>query len=171
MKKWLVLLLVLFMSVSGFAYNENNSIYIGFETGTYKYEEPHMEHSMSIKGHKVGASLEWIGKKILETSGLKDSGDNSFATFELRYITGDLNYKGYLQHMEEDPTHTYPYIITYVPFQMNNVPDWYIEGRITLGQTYNFMDIGEFWPYIGFGYRRLENNNEKVDPELGYKMI
>ncbi|MBO7605100.1 MAG: hypothetical protein J6S61_01355 [Elusimicrobiaceae bacterium] len=156
------------MSVSGFAYDENNNVYIGFETGSYKYEEPHMEYPISFKGHKVGASFEWVGRRILEVTGLKDSGDNSFATFEARYMTGDVKYKGYLQEIEMigGAIHT-----NYTPIQMNDVPDYYIEGRVTLGQTYNFKDVCEIWPYIGFGYRRLSNKTEKVDAENGYKRV
>ncbi len=169
MKKLCAVFLLVFLSLGVFAYDDNNSIYVGFETESYKYEEPHMDHTMSLKGRKIGASLEWIGKRFLESAGLMDEGDRTFATFEARFMTGDTQYNGYLQSIGPDPSGVQPYIVTYTPFQVNNVPDWYLEGRITLGQTYNFMDVGEIWPYIGFGYRRLVNNMEKEDPNAGYK--
>ncbi len=168
MKKWLVVLFGMFMSVCAFAYDDNNTVYIGFETGSYKYEEPHMEQTMSLKGRKVCASFEWVGRKILEWTGLSDSSDNSFATFEARYMTGDTDYKGYLQRLEVVGGEMH---INYIPFQMNNVPDYYVEGRITVGQSYNFMDVGEIWPYVGFGYRRLSNDTSKIDSATGYKRV
>lgn len=171
MKRFSLFFTMLLLSLSSFAYNDNNSIYIGFETESYSYKEPHMDHSMSLKGHKVGASIEWIGKRFLESAGLMDEGDRTFATFEARFMTGDTQYNGYLQSIGPDPSGVQPYIVTYTPFQVNNVPDWYLEGRVTLGRAYDFMDIGEIWPYIGFGYRRLVNNMEKVDPDSGYKRI
>ncbi|MBO4707421.1 MAG: hypothetical protein J5594_02540 [Elusimicrobiaceae bacterium] len=166
MKKLFVLVLMLFVSVGVFADTKNNSLYIGVEAGSYKYEEPHMDYPISDKGDKIGVSLEWVGRSILEASGLVDSEDNSFATFEARYVTGKTDYKGYVAYFNPEGG-----IDHADPVEVKGVEDWYLEGRITVGQVYNFMDIGEFWPYIGFGYRRLVNNTEKNDSEAGYKRI
>ena len=156
MKKLSVFLLLCFVSLSVFAYSENNKVYFGIEGGTYSYREPHMDLPISLKGNKIGASIEWVGRHILESNGWSDSQDKSFATFELRYMTGKVDYNGYLWSGE--------------PHKSKGEEDWYIESRMTLGQTYQFMDVGEIWPYFGFGFRYLVNNGEKVDPSA-YKRI
>lgn len=145
MKKLFLLIALLGISLSAFAL-ETNKVYLALETGTYSYREPHAVMHLSAK--KVGASFEWVGRSFLSTSGLKYSDDNSIATFELRYINGKTDYDGFTWGG--------------TPIQDNGETDYYVEGRITIGQTYNLSNTLEFWPYMGFGYRRLVNDGTNV---------
>lgn len=156
MKKLFLFVLMMSVSLGVFAYNENNKVYLGIESGTYKYREPHLDYPISDKGDKLGVSVEWVGRHILAASGLSDESDKSFATFELRYITGKVDYTGFLM----DGT----------PHVTKGEKDWYIEGRITLGEVYDLGGNFEIWPYLGFGYRYLVNDGSKVDP-AAYKRI
>jgi len=167
MKKLLAFALMLFVPVSMFAFDDDdgnesksvkkrNNIYVAFETGTYKYREPHMEYPIQDKGHKNGISVEYIGRGIMDLGGFSDKPDNSFATLEARYMTGKVDYTGYLM----DGT----------PHSAKGEKDYYFEGRLTFGKTYALMDAWELWPYLGFGWRRLVNNGENVDPSA-YKRI
>jgi len=157
MKKLFLLIAVLCISVSAFA-SEANRIYLAFEGGNYSYREPHMDTPIHIYGHKIGASLEWVGRSILSATGLKEADDNSFATFELRYMNGKTNYDGFLS---TTPPTTH---------ETTGEIDWYAEGRITFGQTYDIGHQFELWPYMGFGYRYLVNDGTNVD-DASYKRV
>jgi len=158
MKKLSVFLFLCFVSLSVFAYNENNKVYFGIEGGTYSYREPHMEYPIHLSTNKkIGASIEWTSRNILSLSSFDDEDDKSFTNFELRYITGKTDYDGFL--MDGTPHYT------------KGEKDWYWEGRITLGRTYALGDdFLELWPYLGFGYRYLVNDGSKVD-STSYKRI
>lgn len=155
MKKLFLLIAVLCISVSAFA-SEANRIYLGFEGETYSYREPYMDGPMHLTARKIGASFEWVGRSILAATGLKESDDNSFATFEVRYLNGKTDYDGFTWGG--------------TPVTSNGWKDWYAEGRITLGQTYDVGNQFEFWPYMGFGYRYLLNDGSSVDTG-SYKRI
>ncbi len=155
MKKLFLIMSMLCISLSVFA-SDANRIYIGFEGGTYTYREPHMEYPIHDYGNKIGASLEWVGRSILEQSGLVEEGDNSFATFEFRYITGKVDYDGFLMNG--------------TPYKVDGEDDYYFEGRITFGATYNLGANFELWPYLGFGYRYLVNDGTNVS-DAAYRRI
>lgn len=157
MKKLFLAVSMLCISLSAFAYNDANRIYLGVEGGTYVYREPHMEYPIKISGNKIGASLEWVGRSILAQSGLKEDDDNSFATFEFRYITGKTDYDGFLM----DGT----------PAKSSGEQDYYWEARLTFGGTYDLGGQFELWPYLGLGYRYLVNDGTNVDPEHSYRRV
>ena len=92
MKKILLSVFIICLSLSAFASEKKNTVYLGVEGGTYSYREPDVP--MQISANKIGASLEWVGRGILEQSGLTDEEDKSFATFELRYVNGKSDYDG-----------------------------------------------------------------------------
>ena len=92
----------------------------------------------------------------MSQTGLKETDDNSIATFELRYLSGKVDYDGFL--------------LDGTPHKNSGEKDWYIEGRITFGQTYDLGEKFELWPYMGFGYRYLVNDGTVVD-DASYKRI
>ena len=155
MKKLFLIISMLCISLSVFA-SDANRIYIGIEGGTYSYREPHMDYPIQDSGNKIGASLEWVGRSILEQTGLMEEDDKSFATFEFRYITGKVDYDGFLM----DGT----------PYKVDGEDDYYFEGRITFGETYNLGKNFELWPYLGFGYRYLVNDGTNVS-DAAYRRI
>ena len=157
MKKLFFAVLVLFVSLSAFA-SDTNKLYFGIEGGTYSYREPHMDTPIHDYGNKIGASFEWVGRSILSQSGLMEEEDNSFATFELRYLNGKVDYDGFLS--TTPPT----------PYKTSGEIDWYIEGRITFGETYDLGRQFELWPYLGFGYRYLVNDGTNVSSSA-YKRV
>ena len=157
MKKIIFALFALVLCVSAFAQDKKNTFYLGFESGYYSYREPHMEYPISIKSTKMGASFEWIGRSIL--SGDLTPEDPSFATLELRYVTGDAKYDGWLMNNITEEV---------IPVTSDGEEDHYFEGRLTLGRTYDLSDTWTLWPYFGLGYRRLYNNTYT---EGGYRRI
>ena len=155
MKKLFLAVLMLSVAASAFA-SEANRIYLGIEAGDYSYREPHMQYPIHDYGTKIGASLEWVGRSILAQSGLVEEGDNSFATFEFRYITGKVDYDGYL--------------MSGTPYKVDGEDDYYFEGRLTFGATYDIGNKFELWPYLGFGYRYLVNDGTNVS-DAAYRRI
>lgn len=162
MKKLFLLVSMLCISLSAFAYNDANRIYLGIEGGTYSYREPHMDGPIHISGNKIGATFEWVGKSILAQSGLVEEDDNSFATFDFRYITGKTDYDGWLQD-------SYGHIVS--SHSASGEQDYYWEARLTFGASYDLGGQFELWPYLGLGYRYLVNDGTNVDPEYSYRRI
>ena len=157
MKKIIFSLFVLCLCVSVFAQEKKNTYYLAFEGGSYSYREPHMEYPISDKGNKIGGSFEWVGRSVL--SGDINPEDPSFATLELRYMTGDVKYTGWISNMITGDV---------TPVSQEGGEDYYIEARLTLGRTYDLTDTWTLWPYLGIAYRRLYNN---FNEEGFYKRI
>ena len=157
MKKLIFTLFALILCVSVFAQEKKNTFYLAFEGGTYSYREPHMQYPISVKGDKMGASFEWIGRSVLSNDITPE--DPSFATFEVRYMTGDAKYEGWLMN---------PITEEVTPTSSDGEEDHYFEARITLGKTYDLNDTFTLWPFLGIAYRRLYNNSYI---EGGYKRI
>lgn len=146
MKKWMAVLSVVFLTSPLFALQDGNGkLEIAYETEGYVYREPHMDYPIKISGRKQGASLTYTRNNLLSAVGMGE--DGSFGTLELRYLTGDVDYNGFLW----DGT----------PATSNNEHDYYYEGRLFVGKH---MAMGEYFtlsPYFGLGYRYLCNHAEK----------
>lgn len=139
MKK-LILLLVMFTSLPLFA---QKTLELAYEASDYTYREPAMKYPISLKGRLQGGSLRY------ETR-MRDS--SMFAALEARFMGGSTDYDGYLM----DGTKYYMY----------DLGDYYYEGRLRIGQVYDFTEEMQLWLGSGIGYRYLKDHADK-DPS-GY---
>lgn len=105
-----------------------DGIEIGLQNYWYKYEEKvDGEFFMSNTGNKYGASL----------SGTKNIGNNYYVIGDIRYATGDVEYKS--------------------ASGTGDVSDDVAEGRLIIGNE-TIIDSYLLSSYIGIGYRRLDND-------------
>lgn len=106
-----------------------DSIEIGLQNYWYKYEEKKVdgEFFMSNTGNKYGISL----------SGTKNIGNNYYVIGDIRYATGDVEYKS--------------------ASGTGDVSDDVAEGRLIIGNE-AIIENYLLSSYIGIGYRRLDND-------------
>ena len=88
---------------------------------------------------------------------LGNTTDNSFSVLEARFLTGDVNYDGYLVEGE-----------TATPSTAKGLADWYVEGRLVTGSNYYLGENFAVSPYLGVGYRFLSNHADEMQPG-GYR--
>lgn len=137
---WFALLIV---SVPTFAQNKFNNLEVAYEVSNYKYAEPGL---MNLKAKpKQGFNVVYTRRSALSTQFTES--DHSFAMFEFRYMTGDVDYNGGTWGG--------------TPLKLSNLTDYYFELAGRFGSVYQVTDQIELWPYLGLGWRRLRNHLEE----------
>ncbi len=157
MKKSLFVLFAVLLSVPAFASEEAKRHWfeVSYENADYTYREPHMANTMSLKGRLQGVNAKYTYQGVLSDV-LKDA-DSSFLTLDFRYMGGSVDYDGYMQSGAGDA----------YPISHSDIGDYYLEGRLLLGQVFEATDSLSFWPYFGLGYRFLKDHLDKF--EGGYQ--
>lgn len=149
MRKLVVIFLFSLCALPSFCEDKKHNLEVAFETQGYKYREPHMQYPISLSGSMIGVSGAYTQRGLLE-EWLQD--DSVFFSLEARYMAGRVDYEGYFW----DGT----------PTKSNDIGDYYIEGRLLLGQAYRWGDYWRLEPYLGIGYRRLRDHSN--NGEGGY---
>lgn len=129
-----------------------NIFEVSYETSSYTYKEPHMDHPISLKSNKQGFSA------IYKRYGIWDSKtpDATYGLLEIRYMTGDNTYKGWLGGGG-----------IYTPFEASDIRDYYYEGALKVGTLIYQKDKLDIDGYLGIGYRFLKDHLESIG-EGGY---
>lgn len=161
MKKFLLTALAVFVLLPAYAQEKKHTFNIAFETESYNYREPKMDHAVRWDGTMSGVSLEYVGRSVFTALNEIDPGDPSFLSMELRYMQGSVDYEGWVSTSGPNPVYT--------KSNINDIDDYYMEGRLLAGAVYQIPNSGvEFRPYFGFGIRYLVDKlNEKS--ESGYR--
>ena len=101
---------------------------IGLTMGTYSYKEPGL---MSLQGFKAGVNLR---------STLANPQRRTFIISEVRLAGGTVDY-------QSNGTGS-----------SSGEPDWYVEGRVLLGNNWSRNGLSNLSSYVGLGYRYLKND-------------
>lgn len=160
MKKFLLLALALCVVIPAYAQDKKNNYSIAYETSSYGYKEPLDLHHMELKGRMSGVVFDYIGRSAF-TAKEVDANDPSFLALQLRYMQGDTNYDGWLVSGAIPPVYTKHYC--------PDIPNYYVEGRLTAGGIYELGSVVEFWPYLGIGARYLVNKLNDDPANTGYR--
>lgn len=144
MKKLLALFLLILLTMPAMAQLKKHNLEIGYEVAGYKYKEPGL---MSLKSnHKQGVSAQYTF--------LSAPGENGFLFgAEFRYLQGNVDYDG--GTWDGDPLY------------FEDLKDYYMDGAIRVGRTYNLGERTNLLSYTGLGLRRLRNHLEQSG-EGGY---
>jgi len=144
MKRWLLVLSIVFLAGPLFAFRDGKGKFeLAYEIMGYTYREPHIETPIRLKAHaKHGASLKYTAWGA--GYGISDT----FSAIELRYITGKTDYNGYLWNG--------------TPSKEEDLTDWYAEGRLLVGQHWYWGNRWMLSPYLGIGYRFLSNHADEM---------
>ena len=108
---------------------------LGVEISSFKYEEPGI---MSDEGILFGIAGSYFNH---------EGSTNMFGGVEGRLAWGLVDYDGRLS----DDT----------PYKMNDINDYIFEGRILGGYDYVLVKDTVMSPYVGLGYRYLNDNSQK----------
>lgn len=128
-----------------------SNLEVAYETSSYSYREPHLDHPISLKSNKNGFSLAYRRDNIYS------SFTPNFALLEFRYMTGDNTYNGWLQEG----------FGVYTPFSSSGIEDSYLEGALKIGRTFIISNNFETQAIFGFGLRHLRDNLQNIG-EGGY---
>lgn len=155
MKKYMLALLCAAAAWPAFAFDKDKraSFEIAYERSDYTYKEPHMDAPIRIKGPLNGVSAKYTYRGVL--SDVLNGNDGSFVALDFRYMGGSTDYDGWLQ--TTPPT----------PYTIDDIGDYYLEGRVLMGEAFYLSDSFSLWPYMGIGYRFLKNHANKK--EGGYR--
>lgn len=135
--------------------NKKHNFAVAYETSTYSYREPYLEFPPHWDGSMQGVSAKYTGKSMLSEGAEINPADNSFFSFELRYMQGKVDYDGYLQNGTVS--------------KANDISDYYIEGALNAGIIYDLGQSGfSIWPYLGLGVRYLVDKLDESGPS-GYR--
>ncbi len=159
MKKFLLLALAVCAVLPAYAQDKKNNYSIAYETSSYGYKEPLGLHHMELKGRMSGVVFDYIGRSAFTTKEV-DANDPSFLALQLRYMQGDTNYDGWLVYTPGP---------TYVQHYCPDIPNYYLEGRLTAGGVYEVGSAVEFWPYLGIAGRYLVNKLNEDPANTGYR--
>lgn len=134
---------------------------IGLQFSRYEYQEtvPGNDNFMNLKGPNFG----------LVMNGTKAYASGLFWGAEVRGVYGMMDYSGGNVDLSTGDV---------TPTTKSNEDNWILEPRLFVGQDYVFNDA--FWghanfalsPYIGFGYRYLNNDGRGTDSsgvDAGYR--
>lgn len=124
-----------------------NIFEVAYETSSYTYKEPHMDHPISLKSTKQGFSAVYKRYGILDSQ----IPDATYGLLEIRYMTGDNTYKGWLGGGG-----------IYTPFEASDVRDYYYEGALKVGTLIYQKDNLKMEAGLGLGYRFLKDHLESI---------
>lgn len=125
---------------------KKHNLEVAYEISDYGYREPHMEYPIHITAKKQGVSLVYTRISV-RSEDVTDE-DPTFATLELRYMTGKADYDGFWSDGTE--------------LQMYDEKDYYMEAALKIGRYYTLTDFMKLWPYLGIGWRSLRNGEDGV---------
>lgn len=132
-KPWLILAL---MGASTMAQSSNlvtqPGMQLGLSVSQYKYSEPGY---MNLKASKIGVD---VSKTHVMTSAWPHTSESWFMTGEFRLATGSAEYNG-------------------ASGTASGLRDWYWETRALIGTDFA-MNGYVLSPYVGLGYRHLNND-------------
>lgn len=144
MKKIVASLVALLVCLPVFAELKQHNLEIAYEHSDYGYREPHMEYPIRDHGRKQGASLVYTRNSVVSQDVTDD--DPSFASLELRYMDGKVDYDGYWSGGTE--------------LKMYDLKDYYVEAALKIGRYYKWGEPVSIWPYLGIAYRSLRNSED-----------
>ena len=121
MKKTLWIFLGLALCMPAHALDKRHTFEVAAETSVYKYQEPHLTHPMKLTGAKYGVSAVYTRNSLL--SAQVNEQDRSFASLELRYLAGDVDYDGWKGD----------FLGNGETFSANNLHDYYMEASLKTG--------------------------------------
>ena len=124
-----------------------NSFEIDYEVSSYTYKEPHMAYPISLKGTKQGFSAVYKRYNLWQT----EIPNSNFILLEMRYMTGDNTYNGWLSSGG-----------IYVPTEANNIADYYWEGALKAGRLIYSKENFNIEGSLGIGYRNLRDHLEDM---------
>lgn len=128
---------------------ERNSLEVAFETSNYRYREPHMKGPIKDSGHLQGVSMNFTHRSLMS----EILGDNdNFVSLELIYMSGKVDYDGYLQDTAGNIVGT---------ASSEGIHDWYVDGRLLFGQHFKLSDKLALDPFMGLAYRFLRDEGQK----------
>lgn len=150
----IISLFCLYISVSS-AYAAEHKFDISFDMASYRYEEPSMP--MKLEGFMYGVTGEYQLKHPFKSATFNDL---SFFALQLTYMQGKNDYTGFIQDTSGN---------NIGDLKVDNIEDYYVEGRLLGGIAYQFSPTVGFRTYTGFAMRWLVNRfNEKSD-DYGYR--
>lgn len=126
-----------------------NSFEIDYEVSSYTYKEPHMDYPISLKGTKQGFSAAYKKYNLWQT----EIPNSNFILLEMRYMTGDNTYNGWLSSGG-----------IYVPTEASNIKDYYWEGALKAGRLIYSKENFNIEGSLGIGYRNLRDHLEDMGP-------
>lgn len=150
MKKILIAVLAAVLAAPLFAFEQDKRSWfeIGYEMSDYTYREPHMDTPISIKGRMQGFNAKYTYLGFMAD---KSGSEDTFLTVDFRYMAGSTDYDGWLQ--STPPT----------PHTVEDIGDYYWEGRVLFGQAFYATDSLSLLPYFGLGYRFLRDHSGKSE--------
>jgi len=122
---------------------------VGSEISHITYKEPGL---MKTKGIMQGINFAYAFH-----GQLPPSAKNGMLKIEGRYSRGKVDYDGSLTDGK-----------TVIPFSIDDIPDYIFEVRGLFGNDFFVSEIISFTPYLGIGYRYLNDNAHKKS-EYGYE--
>jgi len=161
MKKFLLFILAVLAVLPVYAQEQKSVYSLSYENSTYIYKEPYIDYRDSQRGRMQGVVLDYLTRSAFTDDKDIDPGDPSFVAVQLRYMTGEANYDGFVETTSGGVT-------TDTPSYSPDIKNYYIEGRLTSGGVYNLGSYVELWPYLGIGGRYLVNKMDKSE-EGGYR--
>ena len=134
---------------------KRNTIYIGPELYSFKYEEPgYMEEEGTFYGIAIGTTYrEWV--PYYPGQALPDN--KMMFRAEGRFAFGQVDYDGAVQDLETGEIY---------PYSVDNQNDFVLEGRLMLGPEWLGENILSTL-YSGLGYRYL--NDDSSSSSGGYE--
>lgn len=146
LRKIFIATVLILLQASVFA--GQNFFEVAYETSSYTYKEPHMDHPISLKSTKQGVSA------IYKRYGIWDSKipDATYGLIEIRYMTGDNTYRGWVSDGGG----------IYIPLEAPDIRDYYYEGAIKVGTLIYQKDNLNMEAGLGLGYRFLKDHLENI---------
>lgn len=149
-KKFFVVAILTLLPLGLFA--AQNEFEIAYEASSYTYKEPHMDHPISLKSTKQGFSAIYKRYGIYESQ----IPDATYGLLEIRYMTGNNTYKGWLTDGEH-----------FNSFESSGIRDYYYEAAVKVGTLFYQKENLKIEAGIGIGYRFLKDHLEHIG-EGGY---
>ena len=152
MKKIVASLVALLVCLPVFAELKQHNLEIAYEHSDYGYRGPHMEHPIRDHGRKQGASLVYTRNSVVSQDVTDD--DPSFASLELRYMDGKVDYddlpalsghiKGIKPISQDATTTTTSATTTTKTFSTTTSITEYLEHSWTPEERFENFDIDEY---------------------------
>lgn len=129
---------------------KKNEFSLAYEYSDYIYREPHMDYPIKDSGTMHGISAAYTLRSVMEEAW---GPNDNFLSVELIYMTGKVDYEGWLQDGYGNVTG---------PAYSNGIHDWYLDGRLLFGQRFTLKEDRLFIdPFAGLAYRFLRDEGHK----------